>query len=110
MLHGSETIAQVWQIASRSKKPNTNQVANDLFNVFKGHNNSAIENIVKKSNEFCFYKASIKRADLETDFWEVYREFDVPGVPLCIFERPSRLVVANKEEYETIPKNISRKL
>ena len=74
VLHESETIAQVRQIASSSKKPNTNQIANDLFNVLKDHNNPAIENIVKKSNEFCFYKALIKRADLETDFWEVYRE------------------------------------
>ena len=48
VLHESETIAQVRQIASRSKKPNTNQVANDLFNVLKGHNTPAIETIVKK--------------------------------------------------------------
>ena len=61
---------------------------------------------MKKSNEFCFYKALIKRADLETDFWEAYQlESDVPGVPLCISKRPSRLVVANKEEYETILKD-----
>ena len=110
MLHESETIAEVRQIASRSKKPNTNQVANVLFNVLKDHNNPATENIVKKSNEFCFYKALIKRADLETDFWEVYRESNVPGVPLYISKRPKRLVVANKEEYETILKNISLKL
>ena len=31
VLHESETIAQVRQIASRSKKPNTDQVANDLL-------------------------------------------------------------------------------
>ena len=74
VLHESETIAHVRQIASRSKKPNTNQIANDLCNVLKDHNNPAIENIVKKSKEFCFYKALIKRADLETDFWEVYQE------------------------------------
>ena len=98
-------FAQVRQIASRSKKPNTNQIANDLFNVLKDHNNPAIENIVKRLNEFCFYKALIKRADLETDFWEVYRESDVPGVPLCISKRPSRLVVANREEW-AIPENI----
>ena len=111
VLHESETIAQVRQISSRSKKPNTNQVANDLFNIIlKDRNYPAIENIVRKSNEFCFYKALIKRADLETDFWDVYRESDVPGVPLCISKRPSRLVVANKEEYETILKNISRKM
>ena len=110
VLHESETIAQVRQIASRSKKPNTNQVANDLFNVLKGHNNPAIETIVKKSNEVCFYKALIKRADLEMDFWGVYRESDVPDVPLCTSKRPSRLVVASKEEYEIILKNISRKL
>ena len=72
VLHESETIAQVRQIASRSKKPNTNQIASDFFNVLKEHNNPAIENIVKKSNELCFYKALIKRADLETDFWDVY--------------------------------------
>ena len=107
MLHESETIAQVRQIGSRSKKPYTNQIANDLFNVLKDHNNPAIENIVKKSNEFCFHKALIKRADLETDFWEVYQESDVPGVPLCISKRPSRLVVANRDEYEAILKNIS---
>ena len=82
VLHESETIAQVRQIALRSKKPNTYQVANDLFNVLTDHNNPAIENMVKKSNEFCFYKALIKRADLETDFWEVCWESDVPGVPL----------------------------
>ena len=110
MLHESETIAQVQQIASRSKKPNTNQIANDIFNVLKDHNNPAIENTVKKSNEFCFYKALIKRADLEADFWEVYRESVVPGVPLCTSKRPSRLVVASKEEYETILKNIARNL
>ena len=43
VLHESETIAQVRQIASRSKKPNTNQVVNDLFNVLKDHNNPAIK-------------------------------------------------------------------
>ena len=48
VFHESETIAQVWQIASRSKKPNTNHVANHLFNVLKDHNNPVIENIVKK--------------------------------------------------------------
>ena len=68
VLHESETIAQVQQIASRSKKPNINRIANDLFNVLKDHNNPAIENIVKKSNEFYFCKALIKRADLQTDF------------------------------------------
>ena len=113
VLHESETIAQVQQIASRSKKPNKKPNSQRSFlsnNVFKDPYNPAIENIVKKSNEFCFYKALIKRADLETDFWEVYRESDVPGVPLCISKRPSRLVVANREEYETILKNVSRKL
>ena len=45
VLHESEIIAQVRQIASRSKKPNTNQIANDLFNVLKDHNNNAIENM-----------------------------------------------------------------
>ena len=110
VLHESETIAQVRQIASRSKKPNTNQIANDLFNVLKDHNNTAIENIVKKSNKFCFYKALIKTSDLEMDFWEVYRESDVLGIPLCISKRQSRLVVANRDEYAAILKNISRKL
>ena len=38
------------------------------------------------------------------------RESDVPGIPFCISKRPSQLVVTNKEEYETILKNISRKL
>ena len=65
---------------------------------------------MKRSNEVCFYKALIKRADLVLDFWGVYRESDVSGVPLCISKRPSRLVVTKKEEYETISKNISRNL
>ena len=54
MLHESETIAQVRQIASRSKNSNTNQVANDLFNVLKDHKNPVIENIVNKEHlTFC---------------------------------------------------------
>ena len=34
VLHESETITQVRQIALKSKKPNTNQIANDLFLMF----------------------------------------------------------------------------